>query len=199
MGLTIHYSGRFNKDASLMEMIEEVRDIAQIYKWKYQIYEEQFPKNSIGRLSYNKKTYGIHFTPPECETVMLSFLSNGRMSSSLHLQLYGNAKNEETKQFLYMLWTKTQFAGIQTHKLIVHLLKYLSKKYFSEFVVTDEGHYWETGDEKVLEATFDQYNDLLDSVSSAIQNFPMKPGENIEEYFDRVLKTIDLKKKRNKK
>ena len=196
MGLTIHYSGSFNKDASLPEMIAEVRDIAEIYKWKYHIEEEQFPKNSLGKSGYSNKISGIHFTPPECETVMLSFLSNGRMSSSLHLKLYGNAKNEETKQFLYMLWTKTQFAGVQTHMVIIHLLKYLSKKYFSEFTVEDEGHYWETGDEKVLEATFRQYIDLLDNVSTAIQNFPMKPGENIEEYFDRVLKTIDLKKKK---
>ncbi len=139
MGLTIHYSGSFIKDASLPEMISEVKDIAEIYKWKYHVEEDQFPKNSLGKLSYNNKIYGIHFTPPDCETISLTFLSNGRMSTLEHLQLYDNTKNEETKPYLYMLWTKTQFAGAQTHKVIVHLLKYLSKKYFSEFKVTDEG------------------------------------------------------------
>jgi len=32
-----------------------------------------------------------------------------------------------------------------------------------------------------------------------MQNFPIEPGENIEQYFERVLKTIHLKKKGNKK
>ncbi len=199
MGLTIHYSGSFNKNASLSEMIEEVKDIAEIYKWKYNIFEKQFPKNGLGKDDFNNKIYGIHFTPPECETVSLTFLSNGRMSCLPNLRHFGNTKDEERRQFIYMLWTKTQFAGVQTHKVIVHLLKYLSKKYLSEFNVDDEGHYWETGDEKILEKTFRQYNALLDNVSSAIHNFPIKQGENIEQYFERVLKTIHLKKKRNKK
>ena len=196
MGLTIYYSGSFNKNASLSEMIEEVRDIAKIYKWKYRIYEENFSRNSLGKETFNKKIYGICFTPPECETVSLSFLSNGKMSSSFRLKLYGNAVDEEHKQFLYMLSTKTQFAGVETHKILVHLLKYLSKKYFSEFKVIDEGRYWETGDEKILKENFRQYNELLDGVSSAIQNFPMKSGEKMEEYFERVLKKVHLKKKK---
>ena len=28
MGITIHYSGRFNKDASLSQIVHEVKDIA---------------------------------------------------------------------------------------------------------------------------------------------------------------------------
>ena len=31
MGLSIHYSGSFKKEASLETMIEEVKDIAEIY------------------------------------------------------------------------------------------------------------------------------------------------------------------------
>ena len=47
MGLSIHYSGSFNRGASLIEMIEEVKDIAEIYKWKSTTMEEHFSENLL--------------------------------------------------------------------------------------------------------------------------------------------------------
>jgi len=196
MGLSIHYSGTFNKKASLSGMIEEVKDIAEIYKWKYTIYEEQFLLNSLGKDTYNKKNYGISFTPPECETISLSFLSNGKMSCSSRLKYYGSSTKKTEKQYLTMLSVKTQYAGIDIHKLVIHLLKYLSKKYFSDFKMSDEGKYWETGNEKLLQKKFNQYNTLLDDVSFSLQNYPVKPNETFEQYFDRVLKRSRSKKKK---
>lgn len=52
MGLTIHYRGRFNPAASLQAMIEDVRDILEIYKWKYYIFESEFPDNVQGLAKY---------------------------------------------------------------------------------------------------------------------------------------------------
>ena len=74
MGLSIHYSGRFNPAASLKAMIEEVKDIATIYKWDYFVFDNEFPTDSLGKTIYNQQIYGICFTPPECETVDLCFL-----------------------------------------------------------------------------------------------------------------------------
>lgn len=37
MGLSIHYSGKFNKNASLSDLITEVKDIAETLKWNYKI------------------------------------------------------------------------------------------------------------------------------------------------------------------
>ncbi len=190
MGLTIHYSGRFNEYASLSEMIEEVKDIAEIYNWKYHIFEQNFSIDEIGKTDYTNKIYGICFTPPECETVNLCFLSNGRMSSTPNLKFFGNSTDEDYQKYLYMLSVKTQFAGSATHKLIVHLLKYLNKKYFSEFKVIDEGNYWDTDDEKLLEETFKKYNNLLDSFGAALENIPLKSGETFEEYFKRIMQII---------
>ncbi len=196
MGLTIHYNGIFKKKASFYAMIEEVKDISEIYNWQYTVYENQFPAGSLEDSSYNDEIYGISFTPPNCETVSLCFLSNGRMSSPAHLKYFGNSTDDLEKNYLYMLSTKTQFAGSDLHKLIVHLLKYISKKYLKEFNVTDEGKYWETGDEKLLEETFKRYNDLLDSVGLALDNIPLEANETFEEYFTRILKLIQ---KPNKK
>lgn len=194
MGLSIHYNGKFDEHASLSEMIDEVRDIAEIYNWKYNLYENKFPHDDIEEDFYDDNIYGISFTPPECETINLCFLSNRRMSSLPNLKIFGNSKDETYKKYLYMLSVKTQFAGSNIHKLIIHLLKYLKEKYFQEFKVVDEGQYWETGDEKLLEDNFRKYNEILDLVGSALENIPIQLTESFEEYFERILKIIHRKR-----
>jgi hypothetical protein len=93
-----------------------------------------------------------------------------------------------------MLSTKTQFCGMKTHMLIIHLLKYLSDKYLLNFHMADEGHYWETGDEKLLEDTFKRYTDILNSVSDAFETFPVKTGETMEEYLSRLFDHVNKKR-----
>ncbi len=197
MGLTLHYNGTINKDASLSELIDEVKDIAEIYNWTYTIYEDKFPEDSFNNPQNDGKIYGISFTPPNSETVNICFLSNGRMSSLPNLKFWGESNDEQQKKYLYMLSAKTQFAGSTTHKLIVHLLKYLSKKYLNEFNVIDEGNYWETGDEVLLEQTFEKYNYFLNAVGDALEYIPLKEGEDFETYFLRIMKQINDRK--NKK
>lgn len=196
MGLTLHYSGKINKDASLSELIEEVKDISEIYNWPYNIYEDKFPPDSFNNPVHDGKVYGISFTPPNSETVNVCFLSNGRMSSYPYLKIWGNSEVENEKRYLYMMSVKTQFAGSTTHKLFVHLLKYLSLKYFNKFEVIDEGKYWETGDEVLLEEIFEKYNFYLNAVGDGLESNPLKEGEDFEEYFLRLIKQI--KGRRNK-
>lgn len=194
MGLTIHYNGKFNPSFSLNEMIEEVKDIAEIYKYEYHVYETEFPIGSIGNENYDGRIYGLNIIPPNCEPLHLTFLSNGKMATEIGLKMWGNATDPEEKKFLYMLFTKTQFAGSEIHKLIIHLLKYLKEKYFAELNVVDEGKYWETGDEKLLDEIFARYNKFFDAVGTALNTIPLNPNESYEEYFKRILKIINKKK-----
>lgn len=189
MGLSIHYSGRFNPASSLQEMIAEVADIAATYQWAFHIYEDHFPSMVFGD-TYDDEVYGIHITPPGSETLWLCFLSNGRMSSVVHLHFYGNRNDSENKEMLYSLATKTQFAGIGIHILVIKLLKHISKKYFLDFEVVDEGKYWETGDEKLLAEIFARYNSLFEQMSMVLENSPRDAGETLEVYFERVFKHI---------
>lgn len=195
MGLSIHYNGRFNRNASLKRMIEEVKDIVEVYQWRYYVFEDTFPEKGFGKLQYDKKIYGICFTAPECETVWLTFLSNRRMSTPVHLRFFGNTANKQERRYLYAISVKTQFAGAETHKLIIHLLKYISRKYLQDFNVNDEGEYWETGDGQLLENAFQRYTFLIDSVASLLQNESMRPGESLETYFERLVKRIHEKYK----
>jgi hypothetical protein len=193
MGLSLYYNGRFGNPELLQQMIDEVEDIANTYKWKYSIEHTIFPGGSFGNKAHDKKIYGISFTPPDCETVSICFLSNGRMSCSSLLQFYGDSTDKKSRQYLYMLSVKTQFAGWQTHLFIVQLLRYLSKKYFSEFNVSDEGHYWETNDEEILKQNFNRYAALLNSVSTAFETFPVNEGETMDKYIERMMNFVSKK------
>ena len=197
MGLSIHYQGSFNKYSVLSDLITEIKEIAETFKWDYKIYLEEFPEKKFDDDTYDEKIYGISFTPPGCETVPICFLSNYKMSSDIHLKFFGNSGNQSEKKFLYMLSVKTQFAGITIHKAIIELFRYLVKRnYFSEFNLIDESEYWETGDEKLLEQKFKEYGALIDQFSIAIQTIPIKRGESFETYFKRISGRID---DRNKK
>src|SRR5699024_5962922 len=100
MGLTIHYNGRFSKNASLSEMIEEVKEIAEVYEWEYHIFEKSFPEDSVGKVDFNENIYGISVVPPQSEPLYLCFLSNGRMSNHISLKFWGKSKDEKERRYL---------------------------------------------------------------------------------------------------
>jgi hypothetical protein len=196
MGLSIHYSGSFKKDTSLAAMIEEVKDIAEIYEWKYSIGKNSFPRIPFDGESYDGELYGISFTPPNSETISLTFLSNGRMCCGARLMFFGHSENENDKKYLYMLSSKTQYAGITIHKIIIHLLKHLSHKYFDNFQLTDEGGYWETNDEALLEKNFGMYNALVNGFADSLKHHPINPNESFTDYFERIINMLDAKRSR---
>ncbi len=195
MGLTIYYTGRFNPGSSLPEMIEEVKDICEVQKWEYYIFNRDFPALPFPD-DYDGEIYGICFSPPGSETVSFEFLSNGRLSTFVLLDLWGNSDDEERKQFIYMPFTKTQFAGFEVHALIVEIFRYVSKKYLLDFKMTDEGHYWETNDMEVLKEQFRVYESLLDNFCLGLQAMPVRKGENMEEYLIRVMEAVHKMRKK---
>jgi len=188
MGLSFHYSGAFKNNVPLSDLIEEVKDIAQANQWKYTVYEKQFSEADFGKDTYKEKIFGISFSPQECEPVYLCFLSNGKLSSPSHLQMFGRSKNPDDRKYLYMLSVKTQYAGIHTHKRIIDLLKYLDKKYLSELKVSDEGQYWETGDDELLEKIFRRYDEAFEMLGSALDRNSRIPTESFEQYLQRILR-----------
>lgn len=196
MGLSIHYRGTFNRTASLSEMIEEIKDISETHHWNYLVFERQFPKNSLGKKDFNKNVYGILFTPPHCEPVKLCFLSNGRMGNPFMLEYWLKSKSESDKKLIFGNSTKTQYAGIEIHKIIINLLRYISKKYFRTFSLIDEGQYWETGDEELLKKIFRDYDGLISRFTHDLENGKLANGESLEEYILRIAKKIHSGRKK---
>jgi len=193
MGLSIYYKGNFKKGASLSAMIDEVKDVAEIYGWDHHIFETEFDPSEFEKDSYNQNIFGITFSPLQCEPIDITFLSNGRMSSPVRLKLFENSSDNES--YLYTICSKTQYAGFKTHKIIIDLFRYLSKKYFEEFKLTDESEYWESGNENLLQQNFMRYDALMDQFSDSLKNIPIKENETIETFIERVAKMIKFKRK----
>lgn len=196
MGLSIHYSGRIKEAESLPFLIEEVSDICKVYDWKFDIYETQFPNNTLeNRLCFNQ-IFGISFTPTNSETISLAFLSNGVMVCPARILFFADSQDETERSYVFYNSVKTQYAGVEMHQLIIHIFKYLNDKYFDDFQLQDESGYWETGDEGLMRKKFNEYDALIDNFALSIQTFPLKPGESLTSYFEKMIRHVDSLKKR---
>jgi hypothetical protein len=186
MGLAFYYEGKLRDPHQTDDLKKEVKDICISMNWPYQLWPlEPSNKSDIKNL-HHPNIYdlrGISFTPENCETVWLTFLPDGRLISPVYF-IFSNAKKPEGLDFY--LFTKTQYAGVTTHLAIMKLLIYLDKNYFEELKVTDEGKYWETRDESILQKQFKIYNDLMDIVSDALSNIKISPGESAESIADKI-------------
>jgi len=78
--------------------------------------------------------------------------------------------------------------------LLHSLLKYISKKYFAVFDLTDEGRYWETNDELLLQETFIRYERALNTLADALQSGILQKGENAEDYVSRLIQGIKTRR-----
>ncbi|HRZ98040.1 MAG TPA: hypothetical protein P5084_10820 [Paludibacter sp.] len=165
--------------------------------------------------------YGIDFTPEGSEPVAVCFLNNCRMSSIMQLACWGhfvkesiitseteewNANGEhksyteelrldqsEYNRMLCMCSTKTQFAGPQAHELIIGFLRYISNTYLTDFKLTDEAQFWETGDTTLLQKSFDRNGFLINSFKVGLKSENRLPGEKTEDFIKRIAKGIRTK------
>lgn len=186
MGLSIHYNGRLNNPQALPRLIEEVTEISDVMGWKYELFGKELPDGSFAE-EPDEDIYGLLLSIPYCEPVFLCFLSNGLMVNPMLLGI-PKTPGENEDAFIHLIGVKTQYAGIENHKKLVHLFKYLNKKYFADFRLTDEGNYWETGNEQVLEKRFKLYNDLMDTFTHSLSHNPKRTEESYEAYFMRLLR-----------
>jgi hypothetical protein len=167
-------------------MIEEVEEIVKAKKWEYMVFERSFPAGDFTQ-AYDEHVYGICFTPPDCEPVHLEFLSNGRLTSFIWLELWGEEVDEEYRDLMYIVPVKTQFAGAEIHMRVLKILKYISRKYLLDFELCDEGEYWETEDEDLLREHFRRYDLIIGSFKAAIDCNPRNEGESAEDYIVRIV------------
>lgn len=196
MGLSIHYSGRIKAAESLPFLIEEVSDICKVYDWKYAVYETRFPNNTFeNRTSFNQ-IFGISFTPKNSETISLAFISNGLMVCPARIHFFADSQDETERSYIFYNSVKTQYAGFKMHQLIIHIFKYLNDKYFDDFQLDDESGYWDTGDESLMRNKFNEYDALIDNFALSLQTFPIKPGESLTSYVERMMRHVDSLKKK---
>lgn len=195
MGLTIHFGGRLRNRESLPKLMDEVADICRSLDWDHHFFDDhvEIPEHIElpEPFGQNPKTIhleGIYFTPPECETVWLSFTPTGRLSG---LPYWLAVDAFEDPNWVYTVPVKTQFAGIELHIALVHLLKYLEKKYLKDMEVTDEGYYWENLDRAALEEQFARYEQAFRILENTLTEKPLsKADEQYREFAERIREEI---------
>jgi len=189
MGLTIHYSGKLKNASDLKLLIDEVKDVAVAENWKFYILEEAYKNDSFSEIIDKENLYGILISPPNCEPLSFTFLSNGRMSGLINFNMMERQQtiNEE---LLYSVFTKTQYAGYEIHKKLILLLEYISKKYLADFECIDEAKYWETRDEDFLKNSFETHTNIINSFASAAEMIPVNKNESIEDYLIRISQNV---------
>ncbi|TAN12067.1 MAG: hypothetical protein EPN37_16225 [Chitinophagaceae bacterium] len=172
MGLSIFYSGKIRDYGEIESLTEEVVDIACDLGWQSTAINDEHLK-------------GILISPEKCEPAVFTFVPDGRLCSPVSIGF-----NKPDDPFYYTIFTKTQFAGPDSHIAVIKLLKYISKKYFSEIKVNEEGLFWETGDELVLRKQFDRYNKMPDAFREMISGLDPVEGENPQSLADRIEEII---------
>lgn len=188
MGITIHFKGKIKSPDLLPQLIEEAKDIAVANNWKHHIFEKELPKESYGKVDFNDTLYGISFTPPKCEPVSFTFLSNGNLCSVVGIKMYFEYEQDET----FISWNsfKTQYAGPEIHKILILIIDYFSKKYLIDVEVIDEADFWDTRDETILNQKFEFLGGLINSFGSQFEFVPQRDGESFEEYLKRIANNI---------
>lgn len=168
MGLSIYYSGRIRHYKEIDNLMEEVSDIADNLGWIYTEISDD-------------KLKGVLVSPEKCEPVVFTFVPDGRLCSPVSITY-----NQPDDEFYYTIFTKTQFAGPDAHIAVIKLLRYISKKYFAEIKVMDEGKFWETNDERILFEEFARYNKVLNDFTDMLSELQHVPGESAESLADRI-------------
>ena len=177
MGLTVHYRGRIREYALVDELITEVANFAKNLSWRYHLLTPGIntPLKPVNQEDPEPlpSVKGIILSPDKCEPIIFTFLDDGRICSPFFPPM-------EAEDGLPYMWTKTQYAGIEVHRSFVNLLRQLNEKYFSELVVVDEGQYWETNDEEILQSQFQQYNNIIELMADALENTDAIVEESVE-------------------
>lgn len=145
MGVTIHFKGQLRDEDAYLRVMDAATSFATEQCWSSEpIKSEQAKRLRVTDdeqdWDYIGPVKGIVLYPGEdCEPVHLEF------DAELYVQEY----------------TKTQFAGVNTHVQVLNLLKRI-KPLFRDLKVLDEGEYWETGDAWILSEHMNRIQEIID-------------------------------------
>lgn len=182
MSITIHYNGTLDDRARLPELLDAARLYCAEQRWLYRDVDERI----LGRVEravemeetkgadaaaetqmfpIDDSLTGILITVHrESEPVWLTFNDAGELV--YYMPLNGEDEYWELKP----LFTKTQYAGSQTHIAICELFHLLQDNYFPNLHVYDESGYFEAADAQNLERAFVDLDSGLDSFREAPEN-----------------------------
>lgn len=158
MGLTISYRGTLRNPNELESILEDVSDVCLEIGWAYM----PIHRSDI------MPAKGLMIMPAGSEPIWFTFLLNGNMYNPSHF-IYTTRPEQEVinEEKHQRIFTKTRYAGMDTHMAIIKLFWYLSKLYFQDFELHDPSQYWETNDPSCCLSHFGESNEVLNKVGDS--------------------------------
>ena len=193
MGLSIHYRGRLKTPDLISSITDELVDICLSLGWEISLLDEDFSMENTSELVPTEKGVkitghlplkGVGIAPGDgCERVSFFFDRGGNLIAPLTMVISGPVKDE-----LPWVAVKTQSAPLDIHITLIKLFRYLKKKYFEIFEVSDEGSYWETGDEVLLRKKMEFLAGKIDAVGKTLSEVDLGSDPDISphELADRI-------------
>ena len=144
MGITVHFEGKLKDEASFKAICSNAEAFAKEMEWPFLLISEQEAKldrtRDEGDWDYIGPVKGIEIFPHEaCEPFRLEF------DRDLYIQEF----------------TKTQFAPVEIHVLLVDFLR-SNLEMFESIEVIDEGEFFDTNDLELLNKHLQACNALLE-------------------------------------
>ncbi|MBI1225079.1 MAG: hypothetical protein GC192_07550 [Bacteroidetes bacterium] len=174
MGVTIHYRGKLRSPTDVLSLTDELVDICKSAGWQYQVLDFTKPE------TVDEPFSGITFQPhPKCEPVWMLFNGRGELAHP-----FGYKSEDGGPPWSF---TKTQFAGVEAHKAICHLFRYLEKQWFERFEVNDETSFWTTEEEQDLLEKFSYLDHALNAFTEEFGALPPTQNETLEDRVAGIL------------
>jgi hypothetical protein len=167
MSISIHLSGRLKEFSLLPELLSDVAATCEAGGWEYDLVHASDPY----------PLEGIWFMPTGCDTISLTFTSDGKIC---HASMPSGGIPDEDGNYIVLAYSSS--AGIQgikaaAHLSLVQLFRKLKEKYFSEFQLIDEGNYWETQNDDELLKHFEEYDQAVKDTDELLKH--MRENTNI--------------------
>ncbi len=191
MGVTIHYNGKLNDRARLAELLDAARLYCAEQRWAYREVDERIIGRVERTVDFNAAEdptadtrlverdeaetqaapiddflQGILIFPhPKAEPLALTFNQAGELAYYMPLDDLG------TYWEIKSLFTKTQFAGLETHSAVCEFLHFLQDQYMPDLHVYDEANYFESGDAARAAQSLDTLDTAMDELQTALEDW----------------------------
>jgi hypothetical protein len=204
MGITIHYSGTLDDRARLAELLDAARLYCAEQRWHALQVEERIigqVERTVKRIERDDEGGGTEIETtsalfpiddtlrgflitvhPKAEPLWLTFNASGEMVYYMALNDAGEYWENKS------LFTKTQFAGVETHIAVCEFLHWLQEHYMSALQVYDESGYYESGDVNQLTRAFDTLDTAMDQLQAALEN--LDGDDQRAEYIRQIMDSL---------
>ena len=197
MGIKIHYKGTLNSKDQVYQLIEEVKDIAQIMSWSYAVLDEDWETQPTAKLVSGKEKgiyiegecglKGIHFrAKEEADPIWLYFNAKGHLTAPFQVALEAEEGYPMGKPWIA---TKTDIGGYENHSAIIKLFRHLQSKFISDLQIKDNAGYWDGNNEEELKNKFSLAENMLAQVDSTLENLDPQILEN-PQLIDKMIEDL---------